>query len=445
VVPTILAHDPGLTIEAPRDQRDLFLQVLLDHARAVGRQGRVICLVEPKYIAEGPDEQSALAAFLTARHGVTVVHADPAELRLEGDEVYYGDTCIDIAYRDYELRDLLELEQETGTPLDAIRALFRQNRIVSSAGGDFDHKSCFELLTDDRLAARHFTSQERLLFRRHVLWTRLLSDRTTSLPRGSGNLPAYVREFREELVLKPNRGYGGTDVHMGSLTAPADWDALVDAALASAGDPDQQWVVQAVANLPVHEFPVVDGSDRVHYEPYYAVLGFTPTDHGLAMLCRVSQKQVVNVAQRGGLAAVLVGYRPADLRAPVRQAVPAAQVRARLRERIRQLRDLEAVVGILDWDEETGLPPAARAQRGEQLATVETLRHELLVDDALGDLIEEAAALPDTDALGLAELAELRRERRTELAVPRDLVGAKRRGKAAAGTTSPVPSANCSG
>ena len=43
-----------------------------------------------------------------------------------------------------------------------------------------------------------------------------------------------------------------------------------------------------------------------------------PTDGGLGMLCRVSQKQVVNVAQRGGLAALLIGYSPAELRAPVR-------------------------------------------------------------------------------------------------------------------------------
>jgi carboxypeptidase Taq len=424
VVPTILAHDPGLTIEAPRDQRDLFLQVLLDHARAVGRRGTNICLVEPKYVAEGPNEQSALAAWLTARHGVTVVHADPTELRLAGDEVWYGDTCIDVAYRDYELRDLLELEAETGQPLAAIRALFRQNRMVSSAGGDFDHKSCWELLTDERLAARHFTSQERLLFRRHILWTRIVSARTTSLPRGEGDLPAYIREFREELVLKPNRGYGGAGVHLGALTPAAEWDALLDAALATADDPDNQWVVQSVANLPVHEFPVVDEHSRVHYEPYYAVLGFTPTDHGLAMLCRVSQKQVVNVAQRGGLAALLIGYQPADLRAPVRQAVPAAQVRARLRERIRQLRDLDAVIGLLDWDEETCLPTAGRTQRGQQLATVETLRHELLVDDALGDLMEEAVALATGDPLATAELDELRRERRIELALPRDLVGA---------------------
>jgi carboxypeptidase Taq len=424
IVPTIMATDPGLTIEPPRDQRDLFLQALLDHARSAGRRGTNICLVEPKYEAEGPNEQRALAEYVRSRHGIQVVHADPTELRLAGDEVWYEDTCIDVAYRDYEIRDLVELEGEIGRPLDAMRALFRQNRIVSTAGGDFDHKACFELLTDERLAARYFSNQERHLFRRHVLWTRLVAARTTSLPRGHGDLPRFIRDNREELVLKPNRGYGGEEVHLGALTDPAEWEQLVDRAVADAEDPDASWVVQSVANLPVHEFPVVDAEGRVHYEPFYAVMGFAPTDNGLAMLCRVSQKQVVNVAQRGGLASVLVGYKPESLRAPMRAAVPREQAVARLRERIRQLRDLHAVEAVLDWDEETYLPEGGREARGEQLATLETLQHDLLVDDALGDLIEEVAALAGDDPLLTAELAELRRIRRAELAVPRDLVGA---------------------
>ena len=424
IVPTIIAHDPGLTIDQPRDQRDLFLQVLLDHARAVGRQDCNICLVEPKYESDGPNEQSAMALYFRERHGITVVHADPAELRLEGDEVWYQDTCIDVAYRDYEMRDLLELEAETGQPLLAMRALFRQNRMVSSAGGDFDHKSCWELLTDERLVRRHFSNRERLVFQRHILWTRLVSDRVTSLPHGSGPLPAYVREFREQLVLKPNRSYGGEGVHVGALTAPEAWDRLLAEALASGTDPHQTWVVQTMANLPVQEFPVLDDAGRVHYEPFYSVLGFAPTDHGLAMLCRVSQKQVVNVAQHGGLAPVLVGYPPDNLRSPIRAAVPREVAVKKLRDRIRELRDLDAVVSLLDWDEETGLPPGARERRGQQLGTVETIAHDLLVSDALGDLIEEVQELTREDPLWQAEIAELRRERRIELAVPHDLVGA---------------------
>ena len=62
--------------------------------------------------------------------------------------------------------------------------------------------------------------------------------------------------------------------------------------------------------LPVHEFPVVGPDGSVHIEPFYTVMGFAPSKYGLSILGRASQKQVVNVAQRGGMCGVLVG-RPA--------------------------------------------------------------------------------------------------------------------------------------
>ena len=433
VVPTLVACDPGLDIEPPRDQRDLFLQVLLDHARVIGRTGNNICLVEPKYVQEGPNEQSALARFLQERHGITVVHADPRELRLENDEVFYGDTRVDVAYRDYEVRDLLALEREDGRELAAMRALFRQNRMVSSIGGEFDHKACWELLTDEELAATYYSASERRMFRRHVLWTRVLSPRVTTLPDGShGDLPEFAYKRREELVLKPNRGYGGTGIRIGSLTSAGEWDALIGEALRTHEDPNDSWVVQSVANLPVHEFPVVDESGRAHAEPFYGVMGFTPTDNGLAMLCRVSQKQVVNVAQHGGLAPMLIGHRPRDLRAPIRAAVAREQAQRQLAERIRRLRDLDAVISLLFWDEETYLPDGGRARRGAQLGTLESLRHELLVDDGLGDLIEEVAAHSGAKPASHSEIDQLRRQRRIALALPHDLVSAFAEARSAA-------------
>ena len=82
------------------------------------------------------------------------------------------DTRIDIAYRDYETRDLIALEKEIGKPLDGMRILLKQNRMISSLTGDFDHKSCFEILTDPELAGKFFSPDDCRLFERHVLWTR---------------------------------------------------------------------------------------------------------------------------------------------------------------------------------------------------------------------------------------------------------------------------------
>jgi carboxypeptidase Taq len=424
VVPTLQDYDPTLVIEPPRDQRDLFLQVLLDHARAVGRRGSSLCLVEPKYVAEGPDEQSHLVDYYRSQRGIEVTHADPRELTLRGEEIYYEDVPIDVAYRDYEVRDLLALEKEHGRRLDAIRALFLKNRMVSAIGGDLDHKSCWEVLTSEELAARYFSVAERQLFRRHVLWTRIVSERRTETPDGLMDLPEYIRDYREELVLKPNRGYGGAGVVLGAAVSQSEWDALTARALALQHDPHEQWVVQAATTLPVHLFPVLDEQGRSHEEPFYAVMGFAPTDHGLGIIARVSQKQVVNVAQRGGLAAVLVGYRPADLTSTTRSPVLTDRAWAELRAAVLKLRDLDAVIHLLEWDEETYRPRDAAEDRASQLAVLGGIRHELLAGDRLGDLLAACGEHTNLTARQAAELARLHRLRRAAVALPQSLVAA---------------------
>ena len=423
VLPTLLAHDPDLVVELPRDQRDLFVQVLIDHARAIGRDSCQLCFVEPKYVPEGPAEQSVLSQFLSRRHGLTIAHADPRELRVEGEEVFYEDVQIDVVYRDYELRELIELEKEMGRPLEAMRLLFRQNRVVSSIVGDFDHKSAFEILTDPELGERYFGADDRRLFRRHVLWTRLLADRRTTLPHDKeGDLLDYARKNRELLVLKPNRAYGGTGVMLGAATDQAEWEQALQKAVLSAGDPEHSWVVQTATRLPVHEFPVVGPDGRVFGEPFYAVMGFAATENGLGTICRVSQKQVVNVAQRGGLAAVLEAEAPAELRIPKRPISRSEDLEQSLRKQISELRHLDQTIALLGWDEETMLPNAGRAERGEQLATLEGIRHAMLVSDRLGDLVEEVAAQSEGNERLARELFLLRRLRRQALALPQDLV-----------------------
>src|SRR5439155_23076799 len=115
---------------------------------------------DPKFAAEGPDEPDALARWYKAHHGLDVLHADPSELRQRGDEVYYGDTRVDVVYRDASVLDLMQYAAE-GVDVGPMHTLFRQNRVVSSISAELDHKSCFELFTDRALAERLFTVEER--------------------------------------------------------------------------------------------------------------------------------------------------------------------------------------------------------------------------------------------------------------------------------------------
>ena len=100
---------------------------------------------------------------------------------------------VDLVYRDYPVADLVALAAE-GVDVRPMRELFRQNRVVSSIAAELDQKSCWEVLTDPQFTRRYFSTDDRQVFRRHVLWTRILSERRTLLPDGqSADLVPHAR------------------------------------------------------------------------------------------------------------------------------------------------------------------------------------------------------------------------------------------------------------
>jgi hypothetical protein len=312
MLPALRAQDAGLQLEIGQDIRQLLMHEVRDHLEALGRPARHICFVEPKYAGSGIDEQEVLARYYHDHYGLKVMHADPAELTLRDGEVYYEGNAIDLAYRDYAVSDLNDLRR-AGVDIEPMRTLFRQNRVVSSVAAELDQKSLWEVLTDPAITQKLFSADERRVFRRHILWTRIVSDRATLLPDGqTGDLLDFVRREREELVLKPNRSYGGQDVLIGPSLTDGEWGAAVDRALADS----ERWVVQQLASIPVSLFPVAGPAGSVNSEPFHVVMGFAPSQYGVAIVGRASQRQVVNIAQRGGMCAVLVGHAPGRLHGP---------------------------------------------------------------------------------------------------------------------------------
>ena len=163
-----------------------------------------------------------------------------------------------------------------------MRVLLRENRMISSIAADLDQKSCWEVLTDPRLCQQYFTADERQVFQRHILWTRVLGDRRTVLPDGRLGRPARLRARRHEsLVLKPNRAYGGDGIVIGPAVTRENGTAR--------SDPHSQTPTTAGScsrsqRFPVREFPVVGPDGDVHVEPFYTVMGFAASEYGVAIL-----------------------------------------------------------------------------------------------------------------------------------------------------------------
>lgn len=294
----------SLTFETCTDIRELLVQELVDHMAALGRAGRHVALIEPRETTPGVEEQELLARHFHDRYGVTVCHADPRDLAIDGAEVTHLGKFVDVAYRDYAVVDLLPLAEQ-GVDLEPMRRLFRENRMISSIHAEIDQKADFEIFSDNALLEQHFTPDEVEVLSRHIPWTRLLFARTTGGPDGRDvDLASYVQQQRARLVLKPNRGYGGYGVVVGAAVSDDVWAAAVAAALRA----PREFVVQLKADLPVVDVPVDDGAGGISMEPFYVVMGVAPSRYGMAILGRASQKQVVNVAQRGGIIPVVVGH-----------------------------------------------------------------------------------------------------------------------------------------
>jgi hypothetical protein len=300
VVPKLREAAPHFMLTPPDDARLLLLQTLTMHADEIGIRRLNLGLLQDTRSLGGPEEFGLLAEFMQSR-GLQARVVDPRELEVRKDQICAGDARLDVLYRDSALADLAEWESQ-GENLSAMRWAFQNNRVVSSIAGDFDHKSTFEIFSDPRTAAL-FTAAQRKVFKKHIPWTRVVSERKTVGPDGAEiDLASFARKSRDQLVLKPNRSFGGTGVVIGPHCDLGEWDEALSRALAAPGST----VVQGYVPALVKDFVVLDDSGHPALEEFYVVCGFYATRDGLGILGRASKKRVVNVAQKGALVACLV-------------------------------------------------------------------------------------------------------------------------------------------
>jgi hypothetical protein len=301
VGPRLKQLDSELHLELNGDTRELLLDELKLHARAIGRpRCNIAFLDDPKNIG-GITEYPHLAEHFYSR-GHQAVVADPRLIYLHNDELCYRGIPIDVIYRDIDVKQCIEIEKSEGKDLSAIRTAFQRNQVVSSLAGDFDHKSCWELFSDDRFG-HFFTPAQWRIFNRHILWTRLIRETKTTQEAGrTVDLVPYVRNNRESLVVKPNRQFGGVGVTIGPETTAARWDEVIQEAVTH----PYTYVVQRYTPVHSNEFPVLHPGGEVSSEEFFVNSGFYVTANAISLIGRASKKSVVNVAQAGGLTTVLM-------------------------------------------------------------------------------------------------------------------------------------------
>jgi carboxypeptidase Taq len=92
---------------------------------------------------------------------------------------------------------------------------------------------------------------------------------------------------------------------------------------------------------------------------------------------------------------------------------------------IKECRLLESCGHLLGWDERTYMPRQGSPHRGEQMALLARLVHDMLTSSAIGDLLAEAEGDIDkaeADSIDAANVREIRRAYDRAVKLPRDLV-----------------------
>jgi carboxypeptidase Taq len=101
-----------------------------------------------------------------------------------------------------------------------------------------------------------------------------------------------------------------------------------------------------------------------------------------------------------------------------------ADALAQLKERLSRITDLERILRLLSWDQQTMMPATGAGHRADHMATLRRLAHELLIADETGRLLEELRTMaeslePDSDDGALLRL--VRRDYDRAVRVPADL------------------------
>ena len=233
--------------------------------------------------------------------GVPTLIADPRDLVFDGKTLTAYGKKIDLLYRRVLINDIVARSADC----EALVKAYASNAVcvANNFRCKIPHvKAFFAVLTDERNGAL-FSHSERELIRRHIPWTRVVEDVETAHYGEHVELLSFIRQQRENLVLKPSDEYGGSGVTLGWETNERDWDAAMERAI-SALQPGEKgccWIVQERIPIRREIFPYITQHGGVEFRDMLVDLAPYLFRGKLAgFLTRLSATGLANVTSGGG-------------------------------------------------------------------------------------------------------------------------------------------------
>jgi hypothetical protein len=228
--------------------------------------------------------------------GVPTIVCAPEDLEFDGRELRGLGRSIDLLYRRVLMNDITSRPAECEALVRACEA--KAVCMANSFRCKIPHKKAFfAVLTDPRHAAL-FSGREHEVIARHVPWTRVVGETHTSKGGATFDLVPWIRQRRQDLVLKPNDEYGGAGVTLGWETSASAWDGALQEALAA---PAGTWVVQEKIAVRREVFPWFQGGgDAVMKDMLVDMAPYLFLGKLAGFLTRLSATGLANVTSGGG-------------------------------------------------------------------------------------------------------------------------------------------------
>ena len=197
---------------------DGFVEMLVQahRAREDSNPGLIAVVAEEETL-ESVTENRNLAERLNTFHGISGVLTAPQELELKRGRVCRQGQPVSVIFMDFNTDVLLALHRKHNlTPL--LQAV-REKRVINPRGTEpINVKSMFEVITGPHRNRFHSDIVQR------TPWTRQFYPRRTEGHQGEeiDDLIEWTRSHWDNLVLKPERGYSGKGVQVGSVNRDGD-------------------------------------------------------------------------------------------------------------------------------------------------------------------------------------------------------------------------------
>src|SRR5581483_8016562 len=210
-------------------RKHLLSALLKSYKQFGGHRKPNIAIVEFRPSYHSGQSEYALFRDFFREEGYAVEIVSPDQLEYRNRILRKGHFEIDLVYRRISVQEFL-MRFDLNHPLvQAYRD--RSVCVVNSFRAELAHKKAiFGLLTDDSLVAK-FPAAERKAIRDHVPWTRLVTAMKTTYRDQAVDLPEFIVENRERLVLKPNDDYSDQHSFFGWELDEAGWERALRQAM----------------------------------------------------------------------------------------------------------------------------------------------------------------------------------------------------------------------